>query len=95
MVTKKRRGVRRRVTARTVEVGGGTATNPYIDQEITGSDATANWNSMTTALLAGRSVELIPVVKANRVRTIARIWLDFRTDASNDPRVVVPKPPLP
>ena len=90
----KRRSSAKRSAAVGAEAGGNATQIPYIDQEIVGNDAATNWNSLTAALLAGRSVELIPVVQANRVRMIARTWLDFRADGSNDPRVTVPKPPL-
>jgi hypothetical protein len=90
----KRRSSAKRSAAVGAEAGGNATQIPYIDQEIVGNDAATNWNSLTAALLAGRSVELMPVVQANRVRMIARTWLDFRADGSNDPRVTVPKPPL-
>ena len=43
-----------------------------------GNDARNQKNNLTAALLAGRSVELIPVVQVNRVRMIARTWLIFK-----------------
>ena len=70
------------------------ATVLFFDREITGSDGAANWNSLHSALLAGRSVELIPIVLPHRVTMIARIWFDYRADGSNDPTKTPPNPPL-
>ncbi len=100
MATRKRKGATRsgtrgvRGTPAPVARARGTP-KPYIDQEIVGGDPATNWNNLTAAMLAGRSVELIPILQGNRVRTIARTWLDYRADGSNDPQQTPPAPPLP